>query len=99
MGSFTAKVKVTNHVRQHNGEHSLSFAVDYADGRNKEWAVATPALSVSMTVKDGVADDVEVGDLFTLTFVNDTAQPAQSDAATSDDPDVDEVPPNAGSAV
>jgi hypothetical protein len=100
--NFTAKVKVTNRVQAvENGDVSLSFAPDYGDGRNAEWAAATPALSLSMTVKADVGQYVEMGDEFTLTFTNDTAarHDAESDAEASEGDDPDETPPNAGSVL
>lgn len=61
-----------------NGEEKyLSFVPDYADGRNREWARATPSLSLAMTVKNDVADRFEVGAGYTLTFErDDTQEPA-----------------------
>lgn len=80
MGSFTAKVKVTNRVlNTDTGDVTLSFMPDYAEGRNSDWAAKTPALSLSMTVKGDVGGEIDVNDCFTLTFVNDTA--AEHDAA------------------
>lgn len=46
----------------------LTFVPDYADGRNKEWSVATPALSLSMSVKPEVAGHFHQGRAYTLTF-------------------------------
>lgn len=46
----------------------VTFAPDYADGRNREWALYTPALSLSMTLKGEVADRFEPGKAYTLTF-------------------------------
>jgi hypothetical protein len=68
----TAKVRV-NMVQKPGGagpgSSTISFSPDYEDGRNKEWAVATPSLSLSMTVKDEVAEEhFASGDAFTLTF-------------------------------
>ncbi len=65
---ITAKVKCTNKEPAWNDGATLSFQPDYADGRNKAWAEATPALSLTMTVKGEVAERFEVGDAFTLTF-------------------------------
>lgn len=72
----TAKVRLQSKVV--NGDEDnpnrtalLQFAPDYTDGRNKEWAAATPALSLSMTVKGDVGDNFEAGDKFTLTFEKD----------------------------
>jgi len=63
----TAKVKVTGHSAA-NGQTQLRIEPDYADDRNKAWAVATPALQLSMTVKDEVAAFFEPGAAYTLTF-------------------------------
>jgi hypothetical protein len=54
-----------------SGEFSLNFNADYADGRNKKWASATPVLSLGMTVKGSVSDSFEVGNKYTLTFVRE----------------------------
>jgi len=64
---FTAKVVVESRV-EHGDQVSLQFRPDYEQGRNAEWAEATPALSLGMTVKGEVAEEVEVGDAWTLTF-------------------------------
>lgn len=52
---------------------SLTFYADYADGRNEAWKLATPTLSVSMTVNANVADLFNQGDKYTLTFTSETA--------------------------
>jgi hypothetical protein len=65
---ITAKVKVSNKAPAYEGVTSLAFQPDYADDRNKEWAAATPTLSLAMTVKDSVAEHFELGQAFTLTF-------------------------------
>jgi hypothetical protein len=49
----------------------LTFNPDYADGRNKEWAMATPHLSLSMTLKGDVADSFKQGSRYTLQFVEE----------------------------
>jgi len=67
---FTAKVVVESKL-EHGQQVSLQFRPDYDQGRNAEWAEATPALSLGMTVKSEVAEEVEVGDAFTLTFAKD----------------------------
>lgn len=46
----------------------LTFYPDYADGRNKEWAVATPSLTLTMIVKNDVAELFEPSARYTLTF-------------------------------
>ena len=48
---------------------SVTFACDYADGRNKEWAQYTPSLSLTMQVKN--PDLFELGRAYTLTFTPD----------------------------
>lgn len=68
MGAITAKIECTNKSTAWEGATSLSFGPDYADGRNAEWAAATPSLSVSLTVIDSVAERFEVGGKSTLTF-------------------------------
>ena len=66
--------KVTLSSKSVNGEGTayeavlLGFMPDYADGRNKAWAVATPSLSLSMTVKPEVAAYFHQGRAYTLTF-------------------------------
>lgn len=68
----TAKVVVTSKQIAGEGTQyeqvSLGFMPDYADGRNKAWAVATPSLSLNMTVKPEVAEHFRQGDTYTLTF-------------------------------
>lgn len=51
-----------------NRQANVSFAADYADGRNQEWAMYTPNLSLTMTLKGAVGDRFEVGQAYTLTF-------------------------------
>lgn len=65
----TAKVKLASKTTNANGYGAnLSFQADYQDGRNKEWAEATPALGLTMTVKGSVADLFTQGQAYTLTF-------------------------------
>lgn len=67
----TAKVVLNHRSETGEGEGravTLTFNADYADGRNKEWAVATPALSLTMTVKGPVAERFEMGGRYTLGF-------------------------------
>lgn len=69
---ITAKIKCTSKVYagMANDEElsRLEFTPDYRDGRNAEWAAATPSLSLCMTVRGAVADRFEVGTCYTLTF-------------------------------
>lgn len=73
---ITAKVRcVDKGVDQGHGDSrqcNLVFGADYMDGRNKEWSVYTPALSLTMAVKGSVADRFEVGRTYTLTFEDTT---------------------------
>lgn len=69
MVNITAKIKVTSKsAPQYGDQVTLSFSPDYDDERNKEWAKFTPALSLSMTVKEEVAAHFAEGQAFTLTF-------------------------------
>lgn len=70
---MTAKVKVGTRTENRDADGNvysvnLQFFADYADERNKEWAYATPAISVQMTVIPEVAEKFVVGKAFTLTF-------------------------------
>lgn len=70
--SVTAKVKLTTKVDAgYSDVKALSFYADYADGRNKEWAAATPSLSIQMTVNAEAAELFEAGKGYTLTFTPD----------------------------
>jgi hypothetical protein len=72
----TAKIHCQSKQESGDGGNRMAvvaFAPDYADGRNKEWSLATPHLSLSMTLKGAVADRFEVGGRYTLTFVEDAA--------------------------
>jgi len=70
---MSVTAKVTCHLKNESGEGDnrqvqVSFLPDYADGRNKEWSLYTPSLSLSMTLKGAVADRFDVGKAYTLTF-------------------------------
>lgn len=56
----------------------VTFTADYADGRNKEWALYTPTLSMSMTLKGVAADRFEAGKAYTLTFTETEEDPPQN---------------------
>jgi len=73
---ITAKIQCQTKTSQGEGDNRqvvVTFVPDYADGRNKEWSLYTPALSLSMTLKGEVADRFEPGKAYTLQFVEDTA--------------------------
>lgn len=70
---MTAKVKVSTKVENKDSEGvvqsvNLQFFADYADERNKEWASATPTISIQMTVNPEVGAKFTQGQAFTLTF-------------------------------
>jgi len=69
MAQVTAKVRCNSKKIWSETGATFEFGVDYADGRNKAWAQATPSLSVSIAVKD--AEMFEVGRSYTLTFTVD----------------------------
>lgn len=69
---ITAKVKCQTKTESGEGDKRqavVSFAADYNDGRNREWASATPTLSLSMTLNGEAADLFEEGAAYTLQFV------------------------------
>jgi hypothetical protein len=47
----------------------LELTPDYAEGRNKEWAAATPAGMVRLTIKNELAaEQFQPGDAYTIVF-------------------------------
>lgn len=72
MSKVTAKAKLASRLEDSYGNVQLTFYADYADGRNKEWAAATPNLNLQMTVKPSVSEMFEVGKGYTLTFEENT---------------------------
>jgi hypothetical protein len=67
----SAKVKLQ--AVQDNGVNvGLTFTPDYEEGRNAEWADATPALSLTMTVKAEVGALFEAGKCYTMYLEEDT---------------------------
>lgn len=71
----TAKVTCQGKTVQSEGTDSeqvqLTFVPDYQDGRNKEWARFTPALSLTMTVLPEVAARFRQGAHYTLEFAEE----------------------------
>lgn len=70
----TAKIVVTSKTEQGEGDNrqvNVSFGADYTDGRNKEWALYTPGLSLTMGLRGAVADRFEVGKSYELRFVEE----------------------------
>jgi hypothetical protein len=73
--AVTAKVVCQNKTETGEGaarQATVAFAPDYADGRNKAWAAATPSLSLTMTLNGEAADLFEAGKAYTLNFVEST---------------------------
>lgn len=71
---ITAKVRCDNKTESGEGDARqavVTFGADYADERNKEWAKATPTLSLSMTLNGKAADLFEQGSAYTLQFVEE----------------------------
>lgn len=75
--SVTAKVKCNTKSLINMGSPyesvQLGFGADYTDERNKEWAQATPTLSLNMTVKPEVGELFGFGQTYTLTFEKEDA--------------------------
>ena len=75
MATVTAKVVCRQKVETNLGEHQrqalVEFAPDYGDGRNAEWAAATPHLTLSMTVNGAAATEFEPDARYTLTFTRE----------------------------
>ena len=70
--AVTAKVRIGSKIKQNDGgDVMVQFYPDYQDGRNKEWAAATPSLSLQMVVRGDVADRFTSGAAYTLTFEED----------------------------
>lgn len=67
----TAKVQCQSKLESGVGDGRqvvVTFTPDYNAGRNKEWSLFTPALSLSMTLKGAAADLFEIGRAYTLAF-------------------------------
>jgi hypothetical protein len=72
----TAKVMLNSKLESGVGDNRavvLTFSANYAEGKNSEWAMWTPTLQLTMTVKGAVADQFNVGGQYTLTFTEDAA--------------------------
>jgi len=72
---ITAKVRCTSKTESGEGDArraNVEFAADYADDRNKEWAILTPTLNLSMGLNAQAADLFEQGKAYTLQFVEDS---------------------------
>lgn len=78
----TAKAKVSH--KTGDDPVSVTFLPDYQDERNKEWATATPALSLSMTMKREIADLFEQGEAIDITLTRNPDQPVHGQVALSE---------------
>jgi hypothetical protein len=83
--NVTARVRVANKQEVNEGQQNVSFMADYEDGRNKEWAKYTPALSLTMVLNGEVADHFELGDKITLTFSKTGEESDGDDGSKSTD--------------
>lgn len=71
---ITAKTQCQSKTESGEGDSrqaTVTFVPDYADGRNKEWALYTPGLSLTICLKGAVADRFEQGKAYTLTFTEE----------------------------
>jgi len=50
---------------------SVNFSANYSDPANAEWAKYTPSVEFKATMKKEVADKLEIGQPFTVTFTPD----------------------------
>lgn len=64
--AVSAKVVCSTKNDAGDGQTTLTFQPDYADGRNKEWAKYTPALGLTMVVLNEVADKFDAGASYTM---------------------------------
>lgn len=64
--SMRTRVQAKNELGFGNDNVQLAFVPDYEDGRNSEWAAATPSLTFSMTVTKEIADRFDVGEKITF---------------------------------
>lgn len=66
--AVTAKFKVSRRTEM-DWATEIELTPDYAQGRNSEWAAATPAGMIRMTIKNELAAErFQQGDSFTVTF-------------------------------
>lgn len=66
--AVTAKFKVARKSDM-DWAHEVELTPDYAGGRNAEWAAATPAGMIRLTIKNELAaDQFTVGASYTVTF-------------------------------
>ena len=78
---MTVKTRLTQKI-DNGAVTNLQFEPDYADGRNAEWADATPSLTYVMAVKESAADFYEQGRAYTFTITETEQQEGESDNAS-----------------
>jgi hypothetical protein len=78
-----AKVKLDS-TETGDEQTVLRFSPDCNDGRNKEWAKYTPALSLIMTVLNEVAEGFEVNNTYDLVLMPNGG-PAVTDVSSDVD--------------
>lgn len=78
MNGVTAKVKLVQQQKPGGagpGSTTLGFGPNYGNGtKNEAWAAATPAINLTMTVKDEVGDQFESGKAYDLLITEDPDQ-------------------------
>ena len=69
----TAKFKVSRKSDM-GWAHEVELVPDYAQGRNAEWAEATPAGMIRLTIKNELAaEQFAEGEAYTATFEREAA--------------------------
>lgn len=66
----TLKMLLSSKTLSGAGEYAqcgLQFTTDYADGRNKEWASATPVADIKFTVRAEIGERFNLGAAYTFT--------------------------------
>ncbi|HJW36567.1 MAG TPA: hypothetical protein VJ769_08005 [Actinomycetes bacterium] len=71
----TAKLRVVGKTQVGSDQTQVSFQPDYQNDRNKDWAAATPALTLSMTMLTTVADLFNQGEAIDMTLSHNPDQP------------------------
>lgn len=66
--AITAKALLTSKTEYIGNFSGLVFHPDYNDSANKEWASSTPSLEFKMTVKNEIAEKLNVGEKYTVIF-------------------------------
>lgn len=79
MSSRVTAKAIVNHVQRNEATSALYIGPDYAEGRNAEWAAASPALGITLVVRNEVAHHYPQGGRMTVTFeLDETGQRGQA---------------------